>query len=263
MKNLQPSSRLLIVCNKAVEALLREKLSRYTQGTGHLPRKTYEAANPSWTTSLAPLVWWAPATDRHILPYVTVKLLNTFRTKEQSPHSSRLCSHRQWNEAFVPRILLLLSWKTQPNWNKFQNKLPSNKGREHCHFLLHCFDVQIGKNMMASQRNISFWSIGHILSMDFDNEHKDGDRWWMGAWFWTNWGEGEWSCVKQWRQHCNVNCQNVSIFIGFVLLFFSGQYVNEFFLIFSFFSWHVVDIVIFRTRRLYDLVSRCGLAVRR
>ena len=28
---------------------------------------------------------------------------------------------------------------------------------------------------MASQRNITFLSIGYILSMDFDSEHKDDD----------------------------------------------------------------------------------------
>ena len=38
----------------------------------------------------------------------------------------------------------------------FQNELPSDEGRELYHFLLHCFDVQIGKNTMASLRNIRF-----------------------------------------------------------------------------------------------------------
>ena len=72
------------------------------------------------------------------------------------PRSSRLCSRRLWNETLVPQTLLLLSWKTQLNWNWFQNKLPCDEGRELYHFLLHCFDVQMGKNMMASQRNTSF-----------------------------------------------------------------------------------------------------------
>ena len=37
----------------------------------------------------------------------------------------------------------------------------------------------------------------------------------MGAWFWLNWGGGEWNCVREWWQYCNVNCWNVSIFISF------------------------------------------------
>ena len=36
----------------------------------------------------------------------------------------------------------------------------------------------------------------------------------MGAWFWINWGGGEWSCVRKWWQHSSVNCWNVNIFIG-------------------------------------------------
>ena len=34
----------------------------------------------------------------------------------------------------------------------------------------------------------------------------------MCAWFWISRGGGEWSCVREWQQHCNVNHQNVSIF---------------------------------------------------
>ena len=34
----------------------------------------------------------------------------------------------------------------------------------------------------------------------------------MSAWFWINRGRGEWNCVRQWWQHCNVNCRNVNIF---------------------------------------------------
>ena len=61
------------------------------------------------------------------------------------------------NEALIPWTLLLLSWKTQPNWNQFQNEPPSNEGRELYHVLLHCLDIQIGKNMMASQRFFDFF----------------------------------------------------------------------------------------------------------
>ena len=39
---------------------------------------------------------------------------------------------------------------------KKQNEHPSDEGGELYHFLLHCFDVQIGGNTMAIQRNISF-----------------------------------------------------------------------------------------------------------
>ena len=87
-------------------------------------------------------------------------LVNTLCTAEWGPRSSWLCTSRLWNEALVPQILLLLSWKTQPNWNRFQNKLPSGEGRELYHFLLHCFWCSSRQNMMASQRNISFWSTG-------------------------------------------------------------------------------------------------------
>ena len=82
--------------------------------------------------------------------------LNTFCTVEQGPRSSQLCSRLLWNEAHVPWSLLFLSWKTQPNWNQFQNELPSDEGRELYHIMLHCFDIQIRENAMASQRNINF-----------------------------------------------------------------------------------------------------------
>ena len=71
--------------------------------------------------------------------------------------------------------------KTQPNWNRSQNELPSDERRELYHFLLRCFDAQIGKNTKASQRNISFmkhWVL--ILFMDYDNEHKLDD--WDDGW---------------------------------------------------------------------------------
>ena len=68
---------------------------------------------------------------------------------------ARGCAHAPHKiEGLIP--WLLLSWKTQPNWHQFQNELPSDEGRELCHFLLHCFGIQIRKNRMASQRNISF-----------------------------------------------------------------------------------------------------------
>ena len=106
--------------------------------------------------------------------------LNTFCTVEWGPYSSRLCSCRPWSEGPVPQIPLLLSWKTQPNGNWFPNELPCDEGRECYHFLLHCLDVQIGKNM-ASQRNISLWSIGYIPFMDYKSEHKvnDSDDGWV------------------------------------------------------------------------------------
>ena len=103
-------------------------------------------------------------------------LFNTFRTAEQGPHSSRLCSCRPQNEGSTFVVLE----KTLPNWNRCQNQLPSHEGRELHHFLLRCFDVQISKNTMASQRNISFWSTGYILFMDYDSERKVDD--WDDGW---------------------------------------------------------------------------------
>ena len=64
--------------------------------------------------------------------------------------------HCPQNEALVPGTRLLLSSKTPPDCNRFQKELPSDEGREPYHFLWHCFDVQIGENVLASQRNISF-----------------------------------------------------------------------------------------------------------
>ena len=82
--------------------------------------------------------------------------VNTFRTVEWGPRSSRLCSQRPRNKALILRTQLLLSWKTQPYWNWYQNGLSSDEGRKLYYFLLLCFDVQISENTMASQRNISF-----------------------------------------------------------------------------------------------------------
>ena len=77
---------------------------------------------------------------------------NTFRTAEWGTRSSRVCSCCPRYKALVPRTLLSLSWKTQWNWNQFQNELPSDEGKELHHFLLHCFDFQISKNTMGSQK---------------------------------------------------------------------------------------------------------------
>ena len=66
---------------------------------------------------------------------------NTFRTAEWGTRSSRVCSCCPRYKAFVPRTLLSLSWKTQWNWNQFQNELPSDEGKELHHFLLHCSDI--------------------------------------------------------------------------------------------------------------------------
>ena len=92
---------------------------------------------------------WRCRTDR-------LWILHTFHSVELRPRSSRLCSCRPRNEGLIPWILLSLSLKTQPNWNWFQTELPSDKGRELYHFLLHCFNVQIGCKTMAIQTNISF-----------------------------------------------------------------------------------------------------------
>ena len=144
--------------------------------------------------------------------------INIFHTTERGPHSSWLCSCCPQNKALVSRTLLLSFWETQPNWNQFQNELPFDKGRDHYHFLLHCFDVQISKNMMASQRNICFlkhWI--YTFHARWQRAWSWWPSWWMGAWFWINWGGGEWSCVREWWQHCSVNCWNVSIFTGVFL----------------------------------------------
>ena len=80
--------------------------------------------------------------------------------------------------------------------------------------LLRCFDVQIGENMMASQRNASFLSIGYILFMDDDSEHKVDES--DDGWVRINWERGEWHCVREWWQYCSANYWNVSIFISFL-----------------------------------------------
>ena len=52
---------------------------------------------------------------------------------------------------------------------------------ENYHCLLRCFDVQISKIMMASQKILVFYSIGCILFMDDDTERKvdDSDVGWV------------------------------------------------------------------------------------
>ena len=128
------------------------------------------------------------------------------------------------NEALIPQTLPLFSWKIQPNWNCFQNELPSDEMRglpsdemrEFYHFLLHCFDVQISDNAMASKWNISF--LKHWLYTFHGWWHRAWCWWlgrWTGTWFWINWGGGKWRCVRERWQLCNVHCWNVSVFIGF------------------------------------------------
>ena len=77
--------------------------------------------------------------------------LNTFHSAEWGPRSSGLCSQQ---------LYFCCLGKTQPNWNRFQNELPSNEGRELHQFLLCCFDVQISKNTMASQEMLVSEALG-------------------------------------------------------------------------------------------------------
>ena len=55
------------------------------------------------------------------------------------------------------------------------------KGVNSYHLLRYSFNIQISKTMMASQSSISFGSIGYILYMDDDSEHKvdDSDDGWV------------------------------------------------------------------------------------
>ena len=97
---------------------------------------------------------------------------DTFLTVEQRPHSSWLCSRCLQNEVVVLWTLLLLSWKNTAKlkpvskqtsfwWMKRTPSLPIVLfWRSNC------------KNMMASQRNISSWSIWYILFMDYNRAHK-------------------------------------------------------------------------------------------
>ena len=62
---------------------------------------------------------------------ITMALIfNTFHTAERGPRSS-----------ISTFIVLENTAKLKP----YQNELPSNEGRELFHFLLHCFDIQIGE----------------------------------------------------------------------------------------------------------------------
>ena len=78
-----------------------------------------------------------------------------------------------------------------------------------------CFDVQIGRNTMASQRKISSKAVGVHFSWIMIASIKLMTQTMDGCLFYIKWGGGEWKCVREWWQHCNVNCQNVSIFSGF------------------------------------------------
>ena len=67
---------------------------------------------------------------------------------------------------------------------RVQNELPSKGGRELYHFLLLCFNVQISKNMMASQKKKKekFSALLHIYTfVDDDNKRKvdDSDNEWV------------------------------------------------------------------------------------
>ena len=64
-----------------------------------------------------------------------------------------------WSTHSVPRTLLLLSRKTLQNWNRFQNELPSDEGRELYHFLLHS---NLAKIRWLGKKILVFWSTGYI-----------------------------------------------------------------------------------------------------
>ena len=97
--------------------------------------------------------------------------MNTFQTVEQGPRSSRLCSRRPQNEGLIPWTLPSPSWKTQPNWNQFQNKLPSDKGRELTSYCV-VLTFKSAEIWWLFKEKLIFLSIGYKLFMDDDSEHK-------------------------------------------------------------------------------------------
>ena len=78
------------------------------------------------------------------------------------------------------------------------------------------------KNMMASQRNISFWSIGYMLFMDYDSEHKvdDSDDGWVldSEWIWEE-SEIAMLTVEMWVSLSGFSCQtSASLLLAPILL---------------------------------------------
>ena len=79
-------------------------------------------------------------------------------------HQKGLTHSVLWNKALIPHSCAHTASRTRPSFHKlyfcclgkhnqtetsFKNKLPAIEGRELCHFLLHCFDIQIRENMMG------------------------------------------------------------------------------------------------------------------
>ena len=91
---------------------------------------------------------------------------------EQGPRSLWLCLRCPRNESLVPWTLLSLSWKTQPNWNQFQNALPSNEGRELCHLLLFCFDVP---DPVVKSESV----VCELISALKDKKQNQGGQWFV------------------------------------------------------------------------------------
>ena len=107
----------------------------------------------------------------------------------------------------------------QPNWNRFQTNFFLMKEENFITSYCIMLTFKPAKLWWLVKETLVFLSIGYILFIDEDSHRKadDSDNGWVNAWFWTNWAGGEGNCVRDWWQHCNVNYQNVSIFIGVFL----------------------------------------------
>ena len=107
--------------------------------------------------------------------------MNTFCTMEQGPRSSRLCSHGLRNEALVAQTLLLLFWKTQPNWNRFQTNFLQMKGENSITSYGINLTFKMEKIWWLVKEILVFWSIEYTTFMHDDSEHKvdDSDDRWM------------------------------------------------------------------------------------
>ena len=84
------------------------------------------------------------------------------------------------------------------------------------HFLLHCFDIQIHKNVMTSQRSISVWSIGYIFSWIIIVSIKLMTRMMDGCLILNKLGRRRMKlCQREWWQHGRTTVEMWAYLSGF------------------------------------------------
>ena len=111
-----------------------------------------------WTShKLCLTQFWSPKTQllqtKTLIDYLT-EHINIFPYCGMRLSFLALLTLVKWGHRSVNSTFVVL--ENTAKRNQYLNELPSDEGTELYHFLLCCVDIQTGKNMMASQRNISF-----------------------------------------------------------------------------------------------------------